>query len=297
MLLRALYSVLSQGIRNIEIIIVDSSNDKYRLLNSKIIEKVSGTIEIKYIYFPPASPSKIRNIGIHNSQSDYIAFLDDDDYWLPDKLFIQLKLAKKYNFIATGYTLMLDLFNRRKIVGKKPEMLNPHKDILKTNFIATSSVFVKKEMLLKAKCFNEELYNLEDWDCWIRLLKLSNVNFYLIPAPLTVISRYPYYSVSKSKELSKSMLKFLGYHFNELDKTTIFWILLQAYEHLIVRGYYNKDLERIIHSLTPKSPLLRTKYAIHRIFLNSRFSLLLKLLWLINDHSYGFINRIISLIT
>jgi glycosyltransferase involved in cell wall biosynthesis len=49
MLLRALYSVLSQGIRNIEIIIVDSSNDKYRLLNSKIIEKVSGTIEIKYI--------------------------------------------------------------------------------------------------------------------------------------------------------------------------------------------------------------------------------------------------------
>ena len=186
---------------------------------------------------------------------------------------------------------------RRKILDIKiPKISNPHKDILRANFIATSTVFCEKDMLLKAKCFNEELYNLEDWDCWIRLLKLSDINFHLIPTPLAVFSRYSSFSAGKSGELGKSILKFLGYHFRELDRTTAFWLLLQAYEHLIVRGYYSKDLEELIHSLTPQSSLLRAKYAIHRVFLHPRFSRLLKLLWLINDRSYGFIKRIISLI-
>jgi glycosyltransferase involved in cell wall biosynthesis len=298
MLLRALHSVLSQGIRNIEIIIVDSSDDDYRLFNYKVVKAVKEnvTIAIRYTYLPPTSPSKARNLGIRISSGEYVALLDDDDYWLSSKLSIQLKLAKKYNFMATGYILMLDEFNRRKILDNKiPKISNPHKDILKANFIATSTVFVEKDMLLKAKCFNEELYNLEDWDCWIRLLKLPDINFHLIPTPLAVISQYSSFSTGKSRELSKSILKFLGYHFRELDRTTTFWLLLQAYEHLIVRGYRNKDLEKLIHSLKPQSFLLGAKYAVHRAFF-IQDSRLLKLLWLINDRSYGFIKRIISLI-
>jgi hypothetical protein len=192
---------------------------------------------------------------------------------------------------------MLDEPSRKKILEIKylSKIVNPHEDILKTSFIATSTVFRDKDMLLKAKCFNEELYNLEDWDCWIRLLKLLGINFYLIPTPLLAISRYPHPSAGKSKELSKSILKFLGYYLREFDRTTTFWLLLQAYEHLIVRGYYSKDLEKLINSLKPQSFLLGAKYAMYRAFLHPRFSWLLKLLLLINDRSCGFIKRIVSL--
>lgn len=299
LLLRALLSILSQGINNVEVVIVDSSDGKYKLLNTKIIKSLRMyQIEFKHVYIPPTSPSKARNVGIYHSQGEYIAFLDDDDYWLPNKLLTQLRLIKNgYNFIATGCVIMLDEPRRRKVKGIRiPKIMNPYEDILKTNFIATSTVVVKKYLLLKAGCFNEELYNLEDWDCWIRLLKLPDTRFHLIPAPLVVISHYPYYSTGKSKRLSESILKFLMYHLKELDKDTVPLLLLRAYEHLIVEAQRSKDLERIIYSLRPKSLLLRIRIAIHRILLYPKLSSLLRILWLVNDRSYGFIQRLISLL-
>jgi glycosyltransferase involved in cell wall biosynthesis len=156
MLLRALYSVLSQGIHDMEIIIVDSSDDDCRLLNYKVVQAVkeNTTIAIRYTYLPPSSPSKARNLGICISSGKYVAFLDDDDYWLPSKLSIQLKLAKKYNFMATGYILMLEEYNRRKILDIKiPKISNPHKDILKANSIATSYCFCRKGYVAESEVF------------------------------------------------------------------------------------------------------------------------------------------------
>ena len=104
----AIKSVLNQTYTDFELIIVDdSSTDKrYNLLND-----ITNTIScMKYIRLEPGSKEFLgygcgaltRNKGLEVANGEYIAFLDDDDVWMPNKLELQIKEMKKHNLLLSS---------------------------------------------------------------------------------------------------------------------------------------------------------------------------------------------------
>lgn len=97
-------SVISQTYTNWEMIIVDDCSTD----NSAEIIKEYAKTEKRIIYLrtekPSGSPTRPRNIAIKNAKGRFIAFLDSDDIWLPDKLQNQINLFKCYNDIAIAFS-------------------------------------------------------------------------------------------------------------------------------------------------------------------------------------------------
>lgn len=97
----AVNSVLRQTYQNMEIIVVDdgSTDETHELMNSFTDQR------IKYIKKKnERHPGKTRNVGLQAARGEYIAFLDDDDLWLPEKLEIQMAEMRKQPQYAWSYT-------------------------------------------------------------------------------------------------------------------------------------------------------------------------------------------------
>jgi glycosyltransferase involved in cell wall biosynthesis len=94
---RAIESVLSQSYDNIELIVVDDCSKDYRY------KKLENNKKFKFIKLPINSglPAVPRNVGINNSNGTWISFLDDDDFFLKDKIEKQMNYSDNYDFICS----------------------------------------------------------------------------------------------------------------------------------------------------------------------------------------------------
>ena len=93
----AVNSVLNQSYKNLELIVVDGgSNDSTIELINKISATDSRLVIINNIN--DDGPAHARQVGIEKSQGNYIAFLDADDYWLPEKTEMQINFMEDNNF-------------------------------------------------------------------------------------------------------------------------------------------------------------------------------------------------------
>ena len=91
LLLRAVKSVLDQTYHNIELIVVDDASDEKA-------DELLKEFNLQYIYIPKEDSkggNHARNIGILSAKGEYIALLDDDDYWLPTKIEKQVALIEE----------------------------------------------------------------------------------------------------------------------------------------------------------------------------------------------------------
>ena len=112
-----------------------------------------------------------RNGGLEQVETEWVAFLDDDDLWAPGKLERQLAVAaaERADFVWCG-VVVVDA--RRRPVGivaaADPGALLPR--LLRTNTIGSpSAVLVRTELVRAVGGFDEELALLADWDLWLRL--------------------------------------------------------------------------------------------------------------------------------
>ena len=167
----AIQSVLNQTFEDFEIIVVDdASTDDTR----EIIDKFEDE-RIYYIrHKKNRGGSASRNTGIKHSRGKFIAFLDDDDLWMRNKLEKQLDLINKTSEIGVVYTGVLLINNSGQIISHKIPSLrgNIFPDILKKNYVGSCSmVLVRKECFTRIGLFDENLPAGQDWDMWIRLAK------------------------------------------------------------------------------------------------------------------------------
>lgn len=156
-------SVLKQSYTDFEFLIIDDYSTQ------NIEEFVSGYSDprIKFLNNNRKKGAQgARNTGLIESKGRWIAFLDSDDIWMPDKLDKQLEVM-----ISSG-----SKFSFTNWYVKSNEEISVHKNITgniyKSNFIGTfSSVVICSDLISKVGLLDEDLVSCQDWDYWIRVLK------------------------------------------------------------------------------------------------------------------------------
>lgn len=196
---RAINSVLNQTYKNIEVIIVaDGCTDGTK----ELIEKEFHG-KVRFIsYFPSKGGNYARNLGAKQSTGKYIAFLDDDDEWMREKLELQMnRISKEIGLVYTGCNIIYEIENisYRTKPFKEGDLKN---EILIENCIGTTStVLVDKHILFEAGLFDEGLGALQDYDLWIRICQITKVG--VIDSPLI-----NYYNYTKRKQVSSQTQKY-----------------------------------------------------------------------------------------
>lgn len=182
LLKRSIDSVLAQTFQDFEIIIIDSSKDDATndLVGSYHDQRLKYMHDQKVDGWRGVSHG--RNIGIGASRGVFIAFLDDDDEWLPKKLEMQLE---KFNDPSVGlvycdYNLVSDEIIVRT-VGPRFNG-NVYSEALRACFVLPSLAIVRRDTLDSSGLFDESLEYVEDWDMWIRVASISNFDY--VPIPL-----------------------------------------------------------------------------------------------------------------
>jgi len=164
---RAVSSVFNQDFRDFEIIVVDDgSTDNTHEALSKYMSA------IQYIRQPAKGVSAARNRGIKSSTAPWIAFLDSDDYWLKEKLSVQIEFVDQNPNTVACQTEEIWIKNGRRVNPKKRHKKpsgNIFAQSLKLCLVSPSSVIIKRSLFEDVGLFDETLPAAEDFDLWLRI--------------------------------------------------------------------------------------------------------------------------------
>lgn len=180
---RAIASVLGQTYKNIEIIVIDDGSAD----NTKSIIKKYGD-KVYYIFQQNQGVSSARNNGVKHSNGKYLAFIDSDDEWLPNKLELQMSEFNYANdigmvackaFISSLYDGEIQLSNSHLNTVETCDFY----DIFKTPYLGMPNIVILKSVFNGIQGFNEKLKTAEDIDLFLRVS--VNYKVRLINKPLT----------------------------------------------------------------------------------------------------------------
>ena len=178
--LRAVNSVLNQTYKKIEIIVVDDSTNDYSERDEveKAIHKASdGILYIRHETNKGGCAA--RNTGLSYAKGFYVAFLDDDDEWLPEKIAEQIK-GFSDDDIALVYCGCTIIDQIRNVSYEQPNRYQRgyvFGSLLQYNFIGnTSNPLLKTECVVEVGCFDEKMMSSQDSDLWLRITKKYPAN-------------------------------------------------------------------------------------------------------------------------
>lgn len=165
-----LKSVLSQTYTDFEIIVMDdgSTDDTGRIINS------FGDSRIKYFYKNNEGLSETRNKGIVASAGEYIAFLDHDDLWLPQKLEKQIAKfeGKGLGLVFSDSYILLDGIREKMTYFDRcnPKRGFVFEDLLleNSNFIPLSTVVIRRDAFKEVGYFKKEFKIGEEYELFLR---------------------------------------------------------------------------------------------------------------------------------
>jgi len=176
-LAEAIESVLAQTHHHWELLLIDDgSTDRSAEICQKFLERDN---RIQYHYKENGGQASARNLGIKKSNGVWIAFLDSDDIWLPNKLDDQFKSVVEYNpdflyglgyYFYEGRKKQLEPYNW--VTGKYSGS-DFFKILYSSCLVNTNTVLVRKKLFDNVGLFNESevLRGTEDWDLWMRISK------------------------------------------------------------------------------------------------------------------------------
>jgi glycosyltransferase involved in cell wall biosynthesis len=166
---RTVQSVLDQSYENIEVLVVDDgSNDDTRIRLQLFGDK------IKYLYKENGGACSARNLGIRKSSGEYIALIDCDDLYYPDKILKSVKYLDKNTEIGFVHTAINLIDNYDDTIGYLGFPVNRvtgyiARRLIVTNLVNNSTVVIRRECFEKVGLFDESIFIPADWDMWLRL--------------------------------------------------------------------------------------------------------------------------------
>jgi teichuronic acid biosynthesis glycosyltransferase TuaG len=222
----AIESVISQTYKNWELILIDDKSTDNSL--QKAMQHMKQDSRIKLIELQDNSgPAIARNTGIKAAKGKYIAFLDSDDMWLPEKLELQIKFMneRNTNFSYTAYRKIDEDGENRGIVSV-PESITYNK-LLNTNIIGCLTAIYNAEKL--GKIYMPNIIKRQDYALWLKILK-KEVQAFGLNIPLAI------YRVRKNS-VSSNKLKAAFYQwkiYREIEQLNI----IKSLYHFINYMYY-----------------------------------------------------------
>lgn len=236
---RALNSVLAQTLRPLEVLVVDdgSTDATNALLHSKYSTETFP--KVRLLVCPRRGVSAARNHGIRESSGQWIALLDSDDAWTPEKLAHQYRALQRYSDHKICHTDEIWIRN-----GKRVNQMKKHakrggwifNECLPLCCISPSSAIIHRSIFEDVGLFDEDLPVCEDYDLWLR-----------------VASRYAVLLVDE-----KLTIKYGG-HPDQLSHKL--WGMdrfrLHALEKILAAGHLDEDMQKAAETT------LRNKLAIY----------------------------------
>jgi len=190
-LLRAIRSVLDQSHPHIEVVVVIDGEDS---LTRDALSKLEDPRVLVRALCESVGGSEARNIGARMAEGEWIAFLDDDDEWLPNKIEMQLQAVST---VVERYPLVCGQVIARSATGDAiwPENAprKPYSEYLTVRnrlsygegLMQTSSLMAPRE-LLHVMPFTKGLPKHQDWDWVLRCASQPDVKIVYVPTPLAI---------------------------------------------------------------------------------------------------------------
>ncbi|MFE4107910.1 glycosyltransferase family 2 protein [Almyronema epifaneia] len=199
LVIRAVKSALSQTLKEIEVMtIIDGEDEATTLSLKKLSEELSDErLTVLHLSSNAGAPTA-RNYGVKHAQADWVAFLDDDDEWLPEKLEKQLKLARSLEnpcsiitcrYITRTPTSSYLTPRRLPYAGEHiSEYLFARNSLLRgEGSIATSMLFVPRNLMLKYP-FKTDLRRHQEADWLLKVLAKSYAKLNFLDEPLGILN-------------------------------------------------------------------------------------------------------------
>jgi len=190
---QAVESVIKQTYLNWELLIIDDGSTDN---TEQVLQKYLSN-RIQYVKCPHSGlPAIARNAGIRKACGEWIAFLDSDDVWLPEKLERQIQIIRNRGDVSLVCT---NAYRKTNDDDEMKEYFSiPDKkasiyleDLLIRNFVVTSTVLVSKDCLLAMGGYNEspDFQAVEDYDLWLRLSMNHKIEY--LSEPLVIYRDVP----------------------------------------------------------------------------------------------------------
>lgn len=184
-------SIICQTYRNFELLVIDdgSANQEHTEYLKSLVDQINDD-RIRYFYKTNGGLSDARNFGTNNSRGEYLAFIDQDDKWKPEKLEKQVDVINK-----TGARVVItnsQFFGEQNNIvdystvnnGKGGFVADSYRKMLRNNFVDSISIVFSKDVVKEAGYSNRRYFVAPDYEYFLRMSKV--VDFYLIKEPLTL---------------------------------------------------------------------------------------------------------------
>lgn len=196
-------SVLAQLYPNIEVLVVDDGSTEDL---SRIVAAYGD--RVRYVRKPNGGPASARNLGVRMATADYIAFLDADDVWEPEKLRAQIDMLLLHPSLGLVYSTVSEIDRDGRLrSASRGRQQRPSGDIAQAlfwhNWIPTSTVVTRRACFAQVGWFDEarELISVEDYDMWLRIAERYQVMY--LEQPLV---RYRAHAGGISRNIARSYL-------------------------------------------------------------------------------------------
>lgn len=234
-------SVLSQSYVNWELLVIDDGSVDN---TCDVVRRFFGNdnrVRLFALDKNHGAPAAPRNIGIREARGEWIAFLDSDDIWHPEKLELQLAIIKKRNvgFCATSSVGFISESDIK--FQSSPKVMTSDIEFSQQRFkgrIVNSSVLIKRDYLVQFPLNESPEYKaVEDYHCWLRVLEEHN---------LCVKINYPLVGYRHIKgQISGSkyyMLKKVFMVHSEYSNSSFLSSLFYTFTH-VIGGFYFRYLK------------------------------------------------------
>jgi glycosyltransferase involved in cell wall biosynthesis len=235
----AIESVFSQTYKNYEIIVVDDgSSDNTREILEPHMDR------ILYFYQENGGQSSARNLGIKNSRGKYIAFLDADDLWMPEKLKTQIEVLEKNPNIGMIYSRYIQHNTVDGLQTNLPIDKYTYSGYVFHKFFThcpswIGTIIVNKKCFSRVGYFNESQRISPDKDLWFRIARKFEVLFI---DRVLAIQRIQADSITTQKDIIEHFLI-------QLKRIETHYQSLKVWEKLLIANRYRKNRAQLLRRI------------------------------------------------